>query len=92
MQTGGTKMKKTQPASIALIFSLILFSCNTTEKKVIMNIPDESGEIGSMDIPVRPFFWMLQPWGEGTLVTVDGRARFSEMSFEGNNQIGRAHV
>jgi hypothetical protein len=77
-------MKKT---CLATVLILITLSCNTAGKEITMNIPDESGEIGSMDIPVRPFFWMLQPWGEGTLVTVDGHARFSEMSFEGNSRV-----
>jgi hypothetical protein len=43
--------------------------------------------IGSIDIPVNSFFWMLRSWQDSTLVTIDGNARFSEMSFEGANRV-----
>jgi hypothetical protein len=52
-----------------------------------VNNPDENGAIGSIDIPSPGFFWMLRPWKEGTLVTIDGEARFAEMSFIGRNRI-----
>jgi hypothetical protein len=52
-----------------------------------VNNPDENGAIGSIDIPSPKFFWMLRPWKEGTLVTIDGEARFAEMSFIGGNRI-----
>jgi len=39
------------------------------------------GVINSIDIKANGFFWMLRPWKEGTLVTIDNKARFSELSF-----------
>jgi len=76
---------------------LLLFSCKTqidginkkqTEKlsagEVIINTPDEAGTIGSIDIPAPDFFWMLRPWKQGTLATMDGNARFAEISFTGD--------
>jgi hypothetical protein len=56
----------------------------------VRNLFAETGRnsiISSIDIPVSSFFWMLRAWKEGTLVTVDGRARFSEMSFIGRNRV-----
>jgi hypothetical protein len=43
--------------------------------------------IGSIDIPSSGFFWMLCPWKNRTLVTMDGRARFAELSFVGKSRI-----
>ncbi|MDR2662815.1 MAG: hypothetical protein LBC31_07455 [Treponema sp.] len=36
-----------------------------------------------LDIRSRSFFWLLRPWKTGTLVTIDGWGRFSELSFKG---------
>jgi hypothetical protein len=47
----------------------------------------EAGTIGSIDIRSLGFFWMLCPWKKGTLVTMDGRARFAELSFVGRSRI-----
>ena len=52
-----------------------------------MNTANEKGAIGSIDIPMQNFFWMLRPWKDGTMVTIDGNARFSEMSFEGETRV-----
>jgi hypothetical protein len=50
-----------------------------------VDIIDEESVIGYIDIPAPGFFWMLRTWKEGTLVTVDRNARFSEISFIGKN-------
>jgi len=65
------------------LLALLLFSCNSN---AIVNNPNESGEIGSIYIKVNGFFWMLRPWKEGTLVTIDGKARFAELSFVGKDR------
>jgi len=44
------------------------------------------GVIGSIDIKVNGFFWMLRPWKEGTLVTIDGKVRFAELTFVGETR------
>ena len=40
-----------------------------------------------IDIRAPAFFWLLQPWKEGTLATIDGWGRFAEISFVGANQM-----
>jgi hypothetical protein len=68
---------------ILLLIAAVLFSC----KVAIVNIPADSGTIGSIDIPSPEFFWLLRPWKKGTLATMNGKARFSEISFSGKNRI-----
>ena len=58
---------------------------NTPPEKVIVNTPIEKGTIGSMDIPASDFFWILRPWKQGTIVTMDRKARFSEITFSGDS-------
>ena len=65
----------------ALIF--MLFSC----KSAIVNEPSESGTVSPIYIRSPSFFWMLRPWKKGTLVTMDGKARFAELSFVGRSRI-----
>jgi len=43
--------------------------------------------INPIDIPAPDFFSMLKPWKKGTLVTMDGSARFAELSFVGGLHI-----
>jgi hypothetical protein len=45
--------------------------------------PTEKGTIGYIDIPSPGFFWLLYPWKEGKLATIDGKKRFAEISFVG---------
>ena len=40
-----------------------------------------------IDIPASKFFWMIQPWRDGKLATVDGWGRFAEISFIGANKM-----
>jgi hypothetical protein len=54
------------------------------ETAVQSDVSEES-VIGYIDIPSPGFFWKLRTWKEGTLVTVDRNARFSEISFIGKN-------
>ena len=42
---------------------------------------------GPIDIPASTFFWLLQPWKEGKLVTIDGWGRFAEIFFIGANKM-----
>jgi len=69
------------------ILSLYIFSCGSFIVGIpVVNIPDEKGTIGSIDLP-SPFFRMLRSWKEDTLVTIDSNARFAEMSFKGKSTI-----
>ena len=79
-----SNMTRLKVFSIFLLGAL-LFSCRRA--MVIQNTPTESGTIGSIDIPSPDFFWLLQPWKEGTLVTMDEQARFAELSFIGESGI-----
>ncbi|MCL2068156.1 MAG: hypothetical protein FWG99_11925 [Treponema sp.] len=54
---------------------------------MIINYTSQAGTIGSIDIPSPGFFFMLRPWGKGTLITMDGRARFAKITFVGDSQI-----
>jgi hypothetical protein len=40
-----------------------------------------------IDIPSSEFFWLVQPWKEGRLATIDGWGRFAEISFVGANRL-----
>jgi hypothetical protein len=82
---------------ISLVLVVMVFACTgfrtvyreTTvkENEVIMNIPQITGEVASIDIKMDKFFWLVQPWKEGKLATIDGWGRFSEISFEGPNGV-----
>jgi len=43
--------------------------------------------IDPIDITAADYFFLLRPWKKGMLVTMDGEARFAELSFIGNSQI-----
>ena len=45
-----------------------------------------------IDIPAPKFFWLLQPWRDGKLVTYDGWGRFAEISFVGANRMRIKHL
>jgi len=76
--------------AILLFFGCSKIKVNTQEAitaQAIVNIPGESGTIGSIDIPAPDYFFMLRPWKKGTLVTMDEKARFAELSFVGDSRI-----
>ena len=86
--------KKIASTTLLFIALLLFISCaisakgtRQSEGEVIVNIPRTEGTIGSIDIKSKDFFWLLQPWKEGTLITIDGWAQFSELSFIGNDKI-----
>jgi hypothetical protein len=49
-------------------------------------------EIRPIDIKSSKFFWLLKPWKDGKLATIDGWGRFAEISFEKNNRISIKHL
>ncbi|MDR0403901.1 MAG: hypothetical protein LBH35_09970 [Treponema sp.] len=53
------------------------------------NTVDTVAETSTIIVDIRSdkFFWRLQPWKDGKLATLDGWARFSELSFEGAGKI-----
>ncbi|MDR0314083.1 MAG: hypothetical protein LBI14_10875 [Treponema sp.] len=64
---------------LILLCAVLLFSCGSIwEQK-----PTEKGTIGYIDIPSPGFFWLVYPWKEGKLATIDGKGRFAEISFVG---------
>ena len=49
--------------------------------------PAIQGGFGPIDIKAPEFFWLVQPWKEGMLVTIDGWGRFAEISFIGADKM-----
>ena len=83
-------MKKAVLAAITttLVFVLCM-QCQPQERdeEATVNMPVETRTIGSIDLKPREFFWMIKPWKEGKLATIDGWGRFSEISFSGENRV-----
>ena len=48
---------------------------------------EEKEGLQPIDIRSPDFFWLVQPWKEGKLATIDGWGRFAEISFVGANKI-----
>ena len=68
-----------------LLITLILTACNTSK---IDNTPQAQEDgLKPIDIRAPSFFWLIQPWKEGKLVTIDRLGRFAEISFIGANRI-----
>jgi hypothetical protein len=72
-----------------LLILLSLNSCITSifRERFIVTAPETANSIGSINIRSNHFFWLLRPWKEGTLVTIDGWGKFSELSFKGEDRI-----
>ena len=47
----------------------------------------ETAGLQPIDIRSPGFFWVLHPWKEGTLATIDGWGRFAEISFTGADRM-----
>ncbi|WP_461248717.1 hypothetical protein [Treponema sp. R6D11] len=63
--------------------TVIAFICCEDKKEA----PVISQGLKPIDIKPPGFFWLLRPWKKGTLITMDGKARFSEISFSGKNRM-----
>jgi len=65
----------------------LFLSCK--HRKVIENNNTQNKTIGlqPIDIKAPKYFWMLQPWKDGKLATIDGWGRYAEISFVGANKI-----
>jgi hypothetical protein len=76
-----------------LFLVIVIISCINTKNNVSPEQietavqSDEESVIGYIDIRMHSFFWMLRSWKEDTLVTIDGNARFAEMSFIGKSRV-----
>ncbi len=81
--------RKLNIVGATLVLALICSSCGLLERKerLVINMPQTSGEIGSIDIRSKEYFWLLRPWKEGTLATIDGWGQFSELTFSGADKI-----
>jgi hypothetical protein len=81
-----------------LFLVIVIISCINTKNNVSSEQietavqSEEAMEIRPIDIKSPKFFWMLQPWKEGKLATIDGWGRFAEISFEKNNRIRIKHL
>jgi hypothetical protein len=84
-------MKK--PAVSAVLSLFLLCGCKggpaaVFEGEAIITASKTAGELGWIDLKAGEdqFFWLLQPWKDNKLATLDGWARFSEISFEGDKK------
>jgi hypothetical protein len=66
----------------ALLLVLLLTTCSGIKSKSGTATETPTG-LHPIDIWSPKFFWLVQPWKEGKLATIDGWGRFSEISFVG---------
>jgi hypothetical protein len=66
--------------------ALLFADCSASKDKEETAMAETEG-FGPIDIPSSDFFWLIQPWKEGKLATIDGWGRFAEISFIGTNKI-----
>jgi len=77
----GTKRKiKYEWILVIALLAMLIVSC----KEETVTIPEGFGPI---DIPSPGFFWLVQPWKDGKLMTIDGWGRFAEIIFMGPDKI-----
>jgi hypothetical protein len=78
----------------AFIAALVLTTCGTGKDDVNSAMAKDYEQEGLQPIDIRSpaFFWMLQPWRDGKLVTIDGWGRFAEISFAGANRMRIRHL
>jgi len=55
------------------------------------NLINDKNEVLPIEIKM-PFFWMVRPWKEGKLVTIDGWGRYAEISFIGGKKARLNHL
>jgi hypothetical protein len=68
----------------AILFLVsLLFTCKGV--RVTAKEPAQDETIGFIDIPSPGYFFLLRPWKKGTIATMDGNARFAEISFTGKS-------
>jgi hypothetical protein len=77
-------MKKAKLTAAAGLLALVIGICCKSIRGAAV---EEIAGVTIIDIKSDKFFWLLEPWKDGKLATMDGWARFSELSFEG----GRAY-
>jgi len=76
-----------------LFMIVIIISCKNVKSNVDYTQTEPAdGKLRPIDIKSPKFFWMLQPWKDGKLATIDGWGRFAEISFERNNRIRINHM
>jgi len=84
-------------AIIASVIFLASMCCKSTKENNVTVVTEDNATattegLKPIDIKSPQFFWMLQPWKEGKLATIDGWGRFAEISFEKNNRIRIKHL
>jgi len=67
-----------------MLIAILMNGC--VNKKAALPETQTEG-LKPIDIKAPKFFWMLQPWKEGKLATIDGWGRYAEISFVGANKI-----
>jgi hypothetical protein len=72
---------------MCLLIIIIVSSCSSNKKNnADIDFVNDKNEVKPIDIKA-PFFWMVRPWKEGKLVTLDGWGRYAEISFSGANKM-----
>ncbi|MCL2441267.1 MAG: hypothetical protein FWD14_05965 [Treponema sp.] len=73
--------------AIIFLLALLITSCTSSNHNNRENIREFNPADDLQPIDVRmPFFFILQPWKDGKLVTIDGWGRYAEISFTGINR------
>lgn len=71
-------------------FVFLLFACVSSERDIeraAIPLINNNNQVQAIDIRTSPrFFWMIRPWRDGKLVTLDGWGRYAEISFSGLNR------
>jgi hypothetical protein len=84
-ENGGTMNARFPPIQFlapALLLVLLLTTCSGIKSKIGTATETPAG-LHPIDIRAPKFFWLIQPWKEGKLATIDGWGRFAEISFVG---------
>jgi hypothetical protein len=92
----GDSMKKKSLFFALLVLTAILlfFGCSLIKngRQGAETSAESMPGLQPIDIRAPAFFWLLQPWRDGKLVTYDGWGRFAEISFVGANRMRIRHL
>jgi hypothetical protein len=84
-ENGGTMTARFPPIQFlapALLLVLLLTTCSVIKSKIGTATETPAG-LHPIDIRAPKFFWLIQPWKEGKLATIDRWDRYAEISFIG---------
>ncbi|MDR0322525.1 MAG: hypothetical protein LBI28_13580 [Treponema sp.] len=72
---------------LTLLFVLTFLSWQGCKNIKGDSMPAETIGLHPIDIRAPKFFWLIQPWKQGKLATIDGWGRYAEISFIGANRM-----